>query len=411
MNTQPRVMMSGARLFAIGGLALAVVGAIGTVAVRVVAPAPFLPTAFGFSAASMVAFVIMGLSWASIGAVLAIRRPENAVGRYMVAVGASYALSMFLTVLTFAFAADGTARGLRLAELAGWLTVLAQMFGVLVFAIGFIFPTGRAQSPRWAWFLRSYWLMAITFSVISLFQPGALFLVPTLQNPFGIGPDLRGDQPISPVIAAFGIITLLALAWSLVSRYRMAGRIERQQLKWFALALGLAAIGLAFVVCVTMLTDRPVDAIGLTVYGLAAAFVPVGIAIAILRYHLYDIDRLISRTLGYAVVTGLLAVVFTATILMLQNALTAFTQGRGIAVAFSTLLVFALFQPVRRRVQARIDRRFDRAHYDAELTVASFASRLRDDVDLVTVRAEILATTASAVRPTQASLWIRGAPR
>ena len=128
---------------------------------------------------------------------------------------------------------------------------------------------------------------------------------------------------------------------------------------------------------------------------------------AVLRYRLYEIDRVISRTISWAIVTVLVAGLFVAVILALQALLAPVTQSNELAVAGSTLLVFTLFQPIRRRVQRLVDRRFNRTRYDAEQTVAAFAARLRDEVDLESLRAEILTTVAQTVQPTSVSLWLR----
>ena len=399
--------MTGSRVFAMVGLALAIFGAVGAIVVRLVTQAPFLPVTFGFGQAAMISFIVMGLSWASIGAFLLIRRPENAVGAVMVVAGAGYALSMFFLALTFAFAADGTAEGLRLAELAGWTTVVCTQFGAAVFVIGFIFPTGRAQSPRWARLVWLSWPFMILFGAALLLQPGALHLFPTLHNPFGLGPDFRGGQAISPLIGTFSILLMPALLLSFGSRYRAADRIERQQLKWFGLALLIALFGVGFSAMGAMLTNRPPNEVGLTVYGFAAAGVPVAIAIAILRHHLYDIDRILSRTIAYALVSAILGIVVGGVIVLLSTALVAYTEGQTIAVAASTLIGFAAFQPVLRRVRAGVDRRFDRARYDAERTVAQFADRLRDQIDLADLSNDLDATIHEAIAPRSFGIWLR----
>jgi hypothetical protein len=399
--------MTGARAFAIAGLSLAVTGAVGTVVVRTVAPAPFISVAFGFGGAAMVGYVIQGLCWVSIGTILVFRRPENTLGRLMVLVGVGYALSQLSVSLTFAFAAEGTAEGLRLAQIAGWATVLLQLVGVFQLAIGFLFPSGHVQNRRWAWFIRLYWAFAIVFVVLSLSQPGRLQLVPALQNPFGFGPDLRGDRPIAPILAIPALIVLAGLGISMVSRYRSAGRVERGQLKWFALALGVSAIGLGILYFQAVVMDRPADPIGLTVYVFAGALVPVAIGIAILRHGLYDIDRLISRSLAYAIVTGVLAVIFTATSIGLSVILGSLADGQSLAVAASTLVVFALFGPLRRRTKIVVDRRFDRSHYDASLTVQALTARLRDDIDLERVGADVLGVVGRTFHPASSSLWLR----
>lgn len=409
--------MTAARVFAGGGLGLAILGAISTVAVRIVAPAPILGS-FGFNQVVMIGFVIAGLTWASIGVLMVVRRPENAIGWLMVLVGVGYSLSQASVSLTFAFIAEGTVEGARLAQLAGWTTVLLQLVTVFQLAIGFLFPTGHVQSPGWGRFMLVFWSIVIVFVVTSLTQPGPLQLIPGVQNPFGVGPDLRGGRPIAPILVVATLISFVALVLSMVTRYRSAGHVERQQMKWFVLALSLSSIGLGIVSTEVVLLDRPDSTTGLIAFIFLGALVPVAIGIAILRHGLYDIDRIISRTLAYAAITGILAAVFVGVILLVTQVFTELAQGvipmnqgQTIAVAISTLLVFALFQPVRRRVQRAIDRRFDRDHYDSEVTVAAFAGRLRNDVDLAAVSQEIVATATTAVHPTQATVWLRGAHR
>jgi hypothetical protein len=399
------------RAFAAVGWGLAVFGAVGAIVVRLVTQAPFIPDVFGFGPTVMVAILTMGLSWASIGAFLVVRRPENPIGRIMVVFGAAYALSMLSGMLTLAFVADGTADGRRLAGLSAWTTVLFTTLGALEFLIGFIFPTGRVQGPRWVWGLRLYWVMMAVFATVLLFQPGPLHLFPSIENPFGFGPDLRAGQPISPVFAVFAAILIPLFALSLITRYRAASHTERQQLKWLFLALGGSGLGLGLAWYGAVLADRQPDGSGLTVYAFAAAGVPVAIAIAILRHNLYDIDRLISRSLGYALVTGMLAAVFAATAIGLSALLGSVAQGESLAVAGSTLLVLTLFGPVRRRAQAAIDRRFDRERYDASLTVRALTVRLRDDVDIDRVEADVLGVVDQTFHPTMAGVWLRGGSR
>ena len=146
--------------------------------------------------------------------------------------------------------------------------------------------------------------------------------------------------------------------------------------------------------------------------GIVSLFaLPIVIGIAILRYRLYEIDRIISRTVGYSLVTGILATVFVAIILVLQDGLSLVTQGDTIAVAISTLAVFALFQPVRRRVQHAVDRRFDRARFDAERTSAAFAERLRGEMDIDAVTTDLRDTVQTAIKPADLGLWLRGTGR
>ena len=398
--------MRGRRTFAILGVGLAIVGAVGTAIVQYVSSAPVVG-AFGFGEAAMVGYVIEGLTWASIGAVLVLRRPENAVGWLMVLVGVGYSLSQLTVSMTFAFAAEGTAQGDRLAQVAGWVTVLLQLVAILQIAIGFLFPTGRAQSHRWGRFMRVFWAFSIVFVVLGLTQPGPLQLVPSVDNPFGFGPDLRDGRPIAPILALTTLIMFVGLAVSMVSRFRSAGRVERQQMKWFFLSLGLAAVALGAATWEAVFMDGPVSGNVLTAYVYVGALVPVAIGIAILRYHLYDIDRLISRSLGYGVVTGLLAAVFAVTAIGLSTVLGTLAEGESLAVAAATLLVVGLFGPLRRRAQAAVDRRFDRARYDASRTVQALTARLRDDVNIDRVESDVLGVVDQTFHPAFAGLWIR----
>jgi hypothetical protein len=399
------------RTFAIAGLTLAMAGAVGAIVVRIVAPVPFLPVTFGFGPAAMIAFLAMALSWALVGAFLVIRRPENAVGRVMIVSGTGYALAMFFLAVTFAFAAEGTTRGQRQAEVAGWITVLCTQFGSFAFIVAFIFPTGRAQSPRWASLVRLSWPGILVVSAALLLQPGALHLFPTLQNPFGVGPDFRAGQPVSPLVGLFAVTLAPAVTISLATRYRAASHTERQQLKWFALALVLALAGVGSSAMGPGPATQTPSEIGLTVFGFAAAGVPVAIGIAILRYRLYDIDRIISRTLSYGAVTAVLALVFGLVGGGLGIVLGSLAEGQTIAVAGSTLLVVALFGPLRRRAQTIVDRRFDRSSYDASLTVEAMTERLRDDVDLARVEADVLGVVERTFHPVTAGVWLRGVSR
>jgi hypothetical protein len=205
----------------------------------------------------------------------------------------------------------------------------------------------------------------------------------------------------------------LAIA-SLIVRYRRAAPIERQQLKWFAAVAIITGLGgAANIVTSSPLSTAPTGTLG-TVNAVSGFMIyvglgllPVAIAIAVLRYRLYEIDRLISRTISWVILTVLVAGLFVAFVLVFQAIVAPLTGSNEIAVAGSTLLVFGLFAPIRRRVQRLVDRRFNRTRYDAERTVAAFAGRLRDQVDLEQLRAEILATVSAAVEPSSVSLWLR----
>ena len=398
--------MTTPRAFALVGLGLAISGAIGTALLHLRFSIP-VAGAFGFGKAAMVGYVIAGLTWASVGALLVWRRPQNVIGWLLLVVGAGYALSQFTVSLTFLSLTEHTAQGDRSAQITGWVTVLLQLVAILQVAIGFVFPTGRVQSPGWARFMRLFWVFSIVFVVTGLTQPGPLQLIPTVDNPFGFGPDLRAGRPIAPILAVGTLVAFAALGFSMISRYRGSGRVERVQMKWFVLALGLSAVALTIATWESVFMDGTVSGNSLTVYVFTGAVVPVAIGIAILRYHLYDIDRIISRTIAYGIVTAILAVVFGSIIVVLSTALSTYAQGQTIAVAASTLAAFAIFQPLLRRVRRNVDRRFDRARYDAEQTVARFSDRLRDDIDLGGLSSDLDATIRDAISPRSVAIWLR----
>jgi hypothetical protein len=408
-TSRERSMMKRlARPFAIVGCVAALAAAVGAITLRIVDPVPLLPGTFGFGVTALVGFELLGISFASVGGLLVVRRPENAVGWCMVVIGEGYAFGGLFAVITGSAAADGPA-GAATAGLAGWLTVFFTTLGGLVFGLGFIFPTGRGHTPAWDRLIRvGVVTWPILFAIVFLFRPGPLHLFDTIDNPFGIGPDLRpflGPRP-SQTLAATAAAFLPFTAVNLVSRYRMADAIGRRQLKWFVLALLVSIGGVVIGALGAVVSEQPPE-VGLIVFGYAGALVPVAIGIAILRHGLYDIDRLISRSLGYAVVTGVLAAVFAVTTIGLSAVLGSFAQSESLAVAASTLLVLALFGPLRRRAQAAIDRRFDRAGYDATMTVQSLTARLRDDVDIDRVETDVLGVVDQTFHPAFAALWLR----
>jgi hypothetical protein len=399
-------------LFATVGGLTALLGAIAAIALRIGDPVPLVPTAFGFSDAALVGFEVLGLTFAAVGGLLVVRVPTNAVGWVMVLIGDGYALAGLGAAVTYSAIADGPA-GAATAGLAGWFTVLCTTIGGLVFYLGFIFPTGRGQTPAWDRLLRLGAVGSPPFlAVLFLIRPGPLHVFPTINNPFGIGPDLRPllGPNVSSVIAGSAAIFVPVLAWSIATRYRRADDLVRQQLKWFILAILVALAGVAAAGFSAWVGGQAPE-FGLVVFSIAGALVPVSIGIAILRYRLYDIDRIISRSVSYTLVTGVLAAVFAATAIALSALLGSLAQGESLAVAASTLIVLGLFGPLRRRAQAMVDRRFDRSLYDASVTVQAMSARLRNDVDLERVEADVLGVVGRTFHPTHAGLWLRGAQR
>jgi hypothetical protein len=359
-------------------------------------PIPDQPTPIVF----LVAASVM-LTYPIVGSIVAIRRPENRIGWLLLILGIGFTLSFFSSE----YLGRATISGWPLPA-APWVAWVASWTFALDVAIAFgwiplLFPTGRVPSPRWlplAWAIGIVTVLGVTATALEPVDLG-VGGVP-VPNPVGI-PALSG--PIGLVSALFmpvmAILGTLSVG-SLLLRFRRSAGVERQQLRWFLLATASFVFTLvsAFVI-------QSVDAFIVAL--VAAAGIPVAAGIAILRYRLYDIDRLISRTIGWAVVTAVLVAVFVGGVVVLQGLLAPVTRENTLAVAASTLLAFALFQPLRRRVQRVVDHRFDRARYDGQSTTAMFAERVRNEVDLGTLHAELVATAADAVRPTGASLWLR----
>jgi 4-amino-4-deoxy-L-arabinose transferase-like glycosyltransferase len=225
-----------------------------------------------------------------------------------------------------------------------------------------------------------------------------------VPNPVGLaGAPNPEEGALGTVLLAVLVVCMVASVASVVLRFRRSWGVERQQLKWFTYAAALM-----LVVNLATFTVLPDGAAGDVLFGLALAVVPIAAGVAILRYRLYDIDRLINRTLVYAALTAVLGAVYAAVVLVL-GLLFGGVGGElpSWAVAAATLAVAAVFQPARRRIQDLVDRRFNRRRYDAAKTVAAFSARLRDEIDLDTLSAELVAGVDQTVEPTTVSLWLR----
>jgi MFS family permease len=228
-----------------------------------------------------------------------------------------------------------------------------------------------------------------------------------VSNPLGIQSAEAAFNLLGAVVApVLGVLTILSAA-SIVVRFRRTRGVERQQLKWFTYAAVLSVLAW-LVFALTGLQEQLPSALEYIVGAIFLAGVPVAIGIALLRYHLYDIDRLIRRTLVYGVLSALLGAVYAGTVLLLGQLFGGIgAEPPSWVVAGATLAVAALFGPARHRVQQVVDRRFNRRRYDAAKTIERFSVRLRDQVDLDTLTAELLAVVDQTVEPTKATLWLR----
>jgi hypothetical protein len=346
------------------------------------------------------------VAFASVGAILSLRRPGNRVGLVLLVAGAL----IVLTFLGFVYGALLTVARGQDDVLAGF-TALFGVLGIyptLIVAgpmLALVLPDGHLPGARWRWAVRAIAVLVAVSSTSVLVRPGPLG-GSFANNPVGV-PGVAWLDALSRLgegLASIAVPSALLLGLAgVVVRFRRARSVERQQLKWFVAANVAVVVFLSLSIADGATQPTVFDV--LAVWSLSLP--PIAVGIAILRYHLYEIDRLISRTVSWAVVTGVLATVFVTGVIALQAALARFTEGQTVAVAASTLVALALFQPLRRRVQSAVDRRFDRTRYDARHTVDAFAERLRNEVDLARLRTALGATAGDAVRPVSAVVWLR----
>jgi hypothetical protein len=361
-------------------------------------------------AQTVITVAIFAVSFPLLGWVVLRRQPSNRLGWIYLMVGFWQALNMFATgYSTLAFwVADGN---FPFADALSWVAVWAWVPGFTLFStLGILlFPTGRLPSRRW-WAVVALAAVAFVLLLVPAVPMWSYRGVPLEQvNALNVTP------PPDPVVAAAytisgvgQVLLMVAMVGSVLGlaiRFRHSVGVERQQLKWFTYAAILDFVLL--VIWSVNLLDPIVSALSAF---LIATF-PVGIAIAILRYRLYDIDRVLSRTIGYAIITGILGLTFVGVVLLVQALIDPLlpqsAQSGTPAVAASTLAAAALFQPLRRRVQAAVDRRFDRSRVDGDRSVVRLGNRLRDAVELDAIRADVLGTIDATVRPASATVWLR----
>ena len=351
---------------------------------------------------ALFAALVVGLG--SIGHLVVARQPGNAVGWLFMASSLGIAIStagfsyIGLSVHRFGAGLPGT---IFVAWLNSWVMIPSLI--LLVLFVPLLFPTGRLPSPRWRPVAALASIGIVVTSIGSALAPVTLDTV-GIPNPVGIhlpGPLL---ELVTLIDTLSGLTVFSLTAVSVVVRYRHGTPLERLQLRWFAYpaTLGIVGIGVSSIFDTGSVGD--VAWIGGMV---SLAALPLAIGIAILRHRLLDIDLVIKRTLSYGVLSVLLVAMEIGGVLLLQSVLSAVTREGTYAVAITTMGVAALFGPLRRRVQAVVDRRFDRARYDASRVAGGFGSRLRDRLDLDDVCAELVGTAHAALRPSSAGVWVR----
>jgi hypothetical protein len=333
------------------------------------------------------------LAFAVVGALIA-ARTGNRLGWLFLGAAAVSAADL----VAYAYAARSAIARLPGAAWAAWVfTVALGMVATLFFLVPLLFPDGRPPSRRW-------WPVVWAAIVDGLVQVMTVAVSDAnFSNNFS---KLRDPVTVvAPLGTAYnqaeavGLLVLLAGGASVIVRFRRSGTEQRLQLKWFLYASAVAAV---VVFVSAQYTNDP-----LLEWEIVFPLIPVAVGVAILKYRLYDIDRIISRTVGYAIVTGLLVGLYAGLVLLATQVLRLHST---VAVAVATLAAAALFSPLRRRVQRIVDRRFNRVRYDADQMIAAFAARLRDAVDLDAVRSDLLTAVNTAVEPAHISVWTARPP-
>jgi hypothetical protein len=356
---------------------------------------------------------LVGVVTVALGALLIVRRPGNAIGRLLCLAGVAYGLLMVTwqhatNVIGREGALDDPAAYDVVAVVAIWTGpwIWTPIILALVLLIPMRFPNGDLVTHRWRTAEIASYVTMGTIAVLEVVRPGPLRfdeLVLPIDNPTGVagwGPVVDGTMPILTV----SMLVLFVVAFSsLVVRYRRSDTVVRHQIKWLVYGLALLIGGLAAGEVVPWLGWINES------FNTILMVVPVAIALAVLRHGLYEIDRIISRSVAWALLTLVLVGVYAATTLVLGSATRAIagSDPTDLVVAASTLLVAAAFQPARRRIQDVVDRRFNRARYDATRTVEDFARVLRDEVELDAVTAALRDAATRSVQPFRAQVWVR----
>ncbi len=372
-----------------------------------------------------VAFALFSLTFPCTGLLILRRQPRNTIGWLLQLIGLVWGVSSLAdSYVRYALLLHpGSVPGARVVAAlneGSWVPGIGLMGTFLLL----LFPDGRLPSPRWrpvAW--ASAMTMLLLTAVVAL-EPGPLDNAPVagLDNPLAFDSSSTLVPALFVVLLAVLPVCIMASATSVLGRFRRATGVERLQLRWFVSAGVMIALLFLLSFTASVLAwatgafsgapgraARWMDALEtLTVWSFV--LLPVSIGIAVLRYRLYAIDRVINRALVYGLLTAALACVYLVSVLVLQTLLSPLTDRSDLAVAASTLAVAALFRPVRTRVQGAVDRRFFRRRYDAARTLDDFVSRLRHEVDLDSVGDDLRATVRSTVQPASVSLWLRGTP-
>jgi hypothetical protein len=360
---------------------------------------------------NIVMIATLTVAFSVVGAMIASHRPGNPIGWIFCAAALFQGLAVFGDEYA-TYALITRPGSLTLGPEMSWLTewIWAPGLGLILVFLPLLFPDGRPPSRRWRWVA---WLGGISIVMIVVLAMVILWSergTQLLRDPVSdeAGPAWILGLLVEAVAFPLMLVAGLAAVISLFVRFRRARGDERQQIKWFASASALT-LGFVFVLQTLNNTQNSLLEAGLaTVALILIPSIPVATGVAILRYRLYDIDRLINRALVYGLLTAMLAVVYLASVVALQSVLRALTgQESTLAIVASTLAIAAMFNPLRRRIQAFIDRRFYRRKYDAAKTLEAFSAKLRDETDLEALNNELVGVVRKTMQPAHVSLWLR----
>lgn len=356
-----------------------------------------------------IGFPIAALTFVAVAQLIGRRHPRHLVGWAFLTLGLSAAV-LFVDQNYGLYGTITAPGALPAAGTVMWLSTWTWSLpeAALVVAL-LVFPDGRPISPRW-WSVA--WVALIACVVQGIADAYRTPLVLTdirMDTPLGTPFPLELLNVVSLVGTVASFTAALAAAGSLIIRFRRAAGIERQQLKWVAYGSGIATV--AFVIGSFGYAVPEIGPVGGAVASLGTLLIPITATLAILRYRLYDVDVVIERTLVYGALSAALAATYWVLVLVLQSVLQPITAGSELAVAGSTLATLALVQPLRTRIQRRVDRRFYRSRYDAARALDRFTTELASEVELGAVRASLLAAVGETLQPTSASIWLRDAPR
>ena len=345
------------------------------------------------------------LAFSVVGAIVASRQPRNAIGWIFCTTGLGEGLSTLARGYTEYWLASGSGPS-SLAETAAWFSSWAWIPLVLVptsFLL-LLFPDGRLPSPRWRPVAWCAGLGIAGFVASYALEAGPLGDIPQIVNPYGVDSPVLRIVGVATAVVAGG--SMAPSAVSLIVRMRRAGSEQRQQIKWLAYG-GAVVVGTIVVAGSISIWSVPIS---IAIISVALLGLPVFTGIAIVRYRLYDIDVVINLTLVYALLSATLAVVYFGGIVLSQRVFAGLTGQEKLpqlAIVASTLVIAALFNPLRRRIQSFIDRRFYRRKYDAAKILETFSTRLRDETDLDSLNAELITVVRETMQPEHVSLWLR----